>query len=165
MQSVTLGRITVLDCVSCDGLWLDAETFERICVDREAQSAILHGAAPSAPAIESRVSYRPCVRCGTLMNRVNFAQLSGTIVDVCKGHGTFLDRGELQALVGFIQAGGLERARQRHIEDLREQQRRLKEQQSPLGGGAHREYGAGSLGLDAGLNLGFDTLISLFIER
>ena len=63
------------------------------------------------------------------MNRVNFGRLSGTIVDVCRGHGTFLDSGELKAIVSFIDAGGLDRMREREIEDLKEEQRRLQELQ------------------------------------
>ena len=59
------------------------------------------------------------------MNRVNFGRLSGTIVDVCRGHGTFLDAGELHAIVTFIHGGGLERTRQQEVEALKEQQRRL----------------------------------------
>ena len=39
-----------------------------------------------------------------MMNRVNFGRLSGTIVDVCKGHGTFLDPGELHRIVEFIRS-------------------------------------------------------------
>jgi Zn-finger nucleic acid-binding protein len=161
MQSVAAGMVTLLDCVSCDGLWVDAETFERICADREAQAAVLHSGPVSKPAIEARVSYRPCVRCGAMMNRVNFARLSGTIVDVCKGHGTFLDRGELQAIVSFIQGGGLERARQRQIEDLREQERRLKHQEARLANTRYKGSSVDGLYLDAGVSLGFDSLISL----
>jgi Zn-finger nucleic acid-binding protein len=127
---VSVGDVGILECTECDGLWLDAAAFERICADREAQAAVIHGGEGRTPGIEKRVSYRPCVRCGTMMNRVNFARLSGTIVDVCKGHGTFLDAGELQAIVGFIQGGGLDRARQRQIEDLKEQERRLKDQEA-----------------------------------
>jgi Zn-finger nucleic acid-binding protein len=168
MQSVTLGAVTLLECVSCDGLWVQAEAFERICANREAQSAVLHRSAVSAPALEKRVSYRPCVRCGTMMNRINFARLSGTIVDVCKGHGTFLDQGELEAVVAFIQAGGLDRARQRQIEDLKEQERRLRDQQARLAATGSGST-ADSLYLDAGMGIGeslfaFDTLISLFRE-
>ena len=61
------------------------------------------------------------------MNRMNFGRLSGTIVDVCRGHGTFLDRGELHQVVDFILRGGLDRARQAEREDLAEERRRLKE--------------------------------------
>jgi hypothetical protein len=59
------------------------------------------------------------------MNRMNFGRLSGTIVDVCRGHGTFLDRGELHQVVQFILEGGLERARQAEREQLIEEQHRL----------------------------------------
>lgn len=161
MQSIAVGTLTLLDCASCDGLWVGAEAFERICAEREAQAAVLHSGPASLPAIETRVSYRPCVRCGTMMNRVNFARLSGTIVDVCKGHGTFLDRGELQAIVSFIQSGGLERARQRQIEDLREQERRLKHQEARLANTRYQGSVANGPYLDAGFSLGFDSLISL----
>lgn len=160
MHGVTVGAVTLMECVSCDGFWVDAEAFERICADREAQAAVLHGDRVRGASIENRVSYRPCVRCGTLMHRVNFARLSGTIVDVCKGHGTFLDRGELQAIVTFIQAGGLDRARRRQIEDLREQEQRLKDQERRLA--ATRGSAADGPYFDAGFGVGFDTLISMF---
>ncbi len=75
------------------------------------------------------VKYRPCLRCGTMMNRVNFGKLSGAVIDVCRGHGTFLDAGELHQIVAFIQGGGLDRARARSIEDLKEEERRLKDLQ------------------------------------
>jgi hypothetical protein len=65
-----------------------------------------------------------------MMNRVNFGRTSGAIVDVCRGHGTFLDSGELHAVVTFIQGGGLTRMRERQIEDLREERRRLADQQA-----------------------------------
>src|SRR5262249_50092296 len=67
------------------------------------------------------IHYRKCVACGKLMNRINFGRVSGTVVDVCKGHGTFLDAGELHLIVSFIQQGGLDRARQRQIDELQEQ--------------------------------------------
>ena len=71
------------------------------------------------------------------MNRVNFGRVSGTVVDVCKGHGTLLDSGELNQIVAFIRAGGLERARQRQIEDLKEEERRLRQLQA----GRHADAG------------------------
>ena len=71
------------------------------------------------------VSYRPCATCGKMMNRVNFGHLSGTVIDVCRGHGTFLDAGELHAIVTFINEGGLDRARQREKDDLEEERHRL----------------------------------------
>jgi Zn-finger nucleic acid-binding protein len=60
------------------------------------------------------------------MNRINFSRVSGTVIDVCKGHGVFLDAGELHQIVLFLQSGGLDRARQQQIEDLKEEQERLR---------------------------------------
>ncbi len=129
MTEVSLGETQLLDCQKCDGLWIAAESFERLCSSREAQAALLHHVTAESRLMEREVRYRPCLQCGTMMNRVNFAKVSGTVVDVCKNHGTFLDRGELQAIVQFIQGGGLERSRQRQIEDLKEQEQRVKDMQ------------------------------------
>ena len=132
MHWVKVGSTDLLECPACDGTWLEAAAFERVCADREGQAAVLQH-APSAPALApvsqklTDVHYRPCPRCGKLMNRVNFGRLSGTVVDVCRGHGTFLDRGELHQVVQFILDGGLDRARQRERDDLVEQQRRLQD--------------------------------------
>jgi Zn-finger nucleic acid-binding protein len=118
--------VAMLECGACDGVWLDQSAFEQVCTNSEARAAILQGVAvPLRPATEPHVKYRPCVRCGKMMNRVNFAKLSGTIVDVCRGHGTFLDAGELQALVAFIHDGGLDRMRQHDIQQLQGENRRL----------------------------------------
>ena len=62
-----------------------------------------------------------------MMNRQNFGRLSGTIVDICSGHGIFLDRGELHQVVKFILEGGFSRMRQAELERLKEEQRRLRE--------------------------------------
>jgi Zn-finger nucleic acid-binding protein len=126
MARVIIGDLTLLECGSCDGVWVEAAEFERICANREAQAAVLHrwnAHTPMAPA--ARVRYRPCIRCGKMMNRVNFGRMSGTVVDVCRGHGTFLDAGELHAIVTFIRDGGLDRARQREKDDLEEERHRL----------------------------------------
>lgn len=123
---VRLGTASLLECADCDGVWVDAADFERICADREARAAVLHRWTGHGPPPSGPVRYRPCLRCGKLMNRVNFGRLSGTVVDVCRGHGTFLDVGELHAIVTFIGEGGLDRAREREVEELHEEQRRLK---------------------------------------
>jgi Zn-finger nucleic acid-binding protein len=134
MQEIEVGSVALLECGKCSGMWVDAETFERICADRESQAAVLHQwpAAPAAVRATS-VRYRPCLACGKMMNRLNFGRLSGTVVDVCKGHGTFLDAGELHQIVRFIQGGGLDRSRQRQIEELKEEEQRLRAAQQAQG--------------------------------
>lgn len=151
---VELGTTSFLECATCDGVWIDAEMFEALCASSESQAAVLHRLAARTPVpADARVKYRPCLRCGKMMNRVNFSRLSGTIVDACRGHGTFLDAGELHAVLAFIRAGGLERARERQIEDLRDEQRRLRAQQAaemrhPRGGDTGGPTNAISWGAD-----------------
>lgn len=139
MHEVEIGATGLLECERCRGTWIDATTFERLCKDGEAQAAVLHRwPASERRAMETTVRYRPCVTCRTMMNRLNFGKISGAVVDVCKGHGTFLDAGELHQIMSFIQGGGLERARERQLEDLHEEERALRSRQSaainqPLG--------------------------------
>src|SRR3954447_8315243 len=126
LSTVDAAGSQILECRTCDGMWLDSSQFERICTNSESRAAVL--ARPPAgrvTATDRRIRYRPCVRCGKMMNRVNFAKLSGTIIDVCRGHGTFLDSGELHAVVTFIHGGGLERVREHELENLKDAQRQL----------------------------------------
>ena len=46
--------------------------------------------------LTEKIRYIPCPICHELMNRVNFANFSGVIVDVCREHGTWFDRDELR---------------------------------------------------------------------
>ncbi len=126
MESIGLGpnkTVKVHECPKCEGLWVDVATFEAICTDREEQAIVLGGASPPPARVEltlEEVRYLHCPECHTLMNRVNFAGRSGVIVDTCRGHGTWFDRNELQNIVEFIRTGGLEAARERDREQIKE---------------------------------------------
>jgi Zn-finger nucleic acid-binding protein len=125
MPLLRVGTTELFECTACDGLWVDAATFERLCASSDEQAAVLHQFSNAGAVKPAPVRYRKCARCRQLMNRVNFGRLSGVIVDACRGHGTYLDAGELHRIVTFIQSGGLARARARQIEELKEQERRL----------------------------------------
>jgi hypothetical protein len=58
------------------------------------------------------------------MHRVNYGKCSGTVLDVCRDHGTWFDPTELEQIVEFIKAGGLDRARERERAELAAQRRR-----------------------------------------
>jgi Zn-finger nucleic acid-binding protein len=149
MQDVQVGDTAMLECTRCHAVWVDAVTFEHICANGESQAAVLHQwTGTPASAKSASVSYRKCVACGKMMNRINYGRLSGTIVDVCKGHGTFLDAGELHAIVRFIQGGGLDRARQRQIEDLKDQEQQLRQAQMLRDHGSDSVKSEPTLGLD-----------------
>ena len=121
-----VGDLETRACLACGGLWLDRAVFEQLGANRERQGAVL-GALPAPPlppvAALEPVQYRPCPACGQRMNRVNYARRSGVVLDVCKAHGLWFDRDELRRLLGFIAGGGLDRAREREIEDLKEAKR------------------------------------------
>ena len=121
-----VGDLETRACLACGGLWLDRAVFEQLGANRERQGSVL-GALPAAPlppvAALEPVQYRPCPACGQRMNRVNYARRSGVVLDVCKAHGLWFDRDELRRLLGFIAGGGLDRARERELEDLKEAKR------------------------------------------
>jgi Zn-finger nucleic acid-binding protein len=128
LRTTLIGDMELLECPECEGLWADSEALARIQNDRERQAAVLGsaGALPLAGGVtELKVRYIPCPVCNQLMNRINFARCSNVIVDVCRSHGTWLDKDELRHIVEFIRAGGLERSRQKEISELEEQRRQV----------------------------------------
>lgn len=112
---------------------MDKASFQAICEEREEQEAVLGMASPASTSPEFKAAanprmYIPCPQCGDLMNRVNFAGCSGVVIDWCKDHGTWFDHQELRQIVAFIQSGGLKKSREREIEKLQDETRRLKDQ-------------------------------------
>ncbi len=133
LGAAEVGALSFRECGRCGGVWVEAAAFERMCSDREQQAAV--AGVKVAKSVEANggagkvVRYVPCPECGQLMNRTNFARCSGVVVDVCKAHGTWFDRDELQRIVEFIRAGGMSAARAREIEQLAEERRRLRQEQ------------------------------------
>ncbi len=127
LGAVMLGGISALECQTCDGLWVKTETFNAICADREKQAAVIGIDSPAQHEIDTPVAdaarYLPCVACGEMMNRMNFANRSGIIIDICKPHGAWFDRDELRRIVEFIRNGGLDTARAIEIQKLESEKR------------------------------------------
>jgi len=102
---------------------VDPETFERICTETDEQTFVMKEVLPApphegAPAPSGKPLYCACPVCGRLMNRQNFAHVSGVIVSACKGHGVWFDHDSLHRIVAFIKSGGLIRAREAEKLDL-----------------------------------------------
>ena len=121
------------ECPSCVGVFIDAKAIERMLADRQqARAEAVVGVYRSTPRYHdtpgapNRKLYINCPQCGTIMNRKQFARGSNVIVDVCKGHGTWFDAGELPVVVEFVRNGGLERAERAEIEKMKEDARRAK---------------------------------------
>jgi Zn-finger nucleic acid-binding protein len=135
MASVTIGAEAMRECERCGGLWLEVAAFEKICANKEEQSAVLGGASPvpqhhlELNSDPNKIRYVPCPQCGQLMNRINFARCSNVIVDVCKGHGTWFDRDELREIVEFVRGGGLDVSRQKERHELEFKREQLRAEQ------------------------------------
>jgi Zn-finger nucleic acid-binding protein len=133
MRIVSIGNSKVLECAKCLGLWLDTQSFEKLCADKEQQSAVLGNASLADRSIQqTKVNYVPCPECSQLMNRANFARCSGVIIDLCKQHGIWFDRNELSRIVEFIRSGGLEKSRAKEKNALEEERRKLQQEQLAL---------------------------------
>ena len=132
LEDVMLGQTHLLECPKCEGIWVGGDTLQQVCNDREKQAAVLGMATHLPPPGQGdfeQFHYVPCPVCHQLMNRVNFANCSHVIVDVCKAHGTWFDRDELRKVIEFIRAGGMEKSREREIAELERQRSLLKNAQ------------------------------------
>lgn len=154
MQAIVIGQTNLRECPNCEGIWADTESLQRICADREQQSAVL-GVAQSLPTVETNlernIRYVPCPVCQTLMNRVAFAHCSRVVVDVCRAHGTWFDKDELRRIVEFIRAGGFEQARADQILELERKGQQLRAAQ--LAGAPMPETGQSNYYGERGIGL------------
>jgi Zn-finger nucleic acid-binding protein len=125
-----IGEATFRECEKCGGLWANVQTFEMVCADNERQSTVLGflGENKRLTGEPVKISYVPCPDCGQLMNRNNFARSSGIIIDLCKQHGVWFDAEELPKIIEFIRKGGMEHARQRELNEIKEQRALLNNQ-------------------------------------
>lgn len=131
LESLRIEVTSFRECMSCGGLWTSAETFESLCRDKEEQSAVLTFIRKQSFDVrpEAAVSYVPCPDCKQLMNRSNFAQSSGVIIDLCRQHGVWFDADELPKIIDFIDKGGLERAREKQKIAFEDERAKIREEQ------------------------------------
>ncbi len=96
-----LGGIDVGECVTCLGVWLTPRVFNDLWMDLAAQRRLLaalpaqdRGLPPDQPCA--------CPRCGGAMARRELGRDSGVIVNTCKRHGIWFDRGELSHALRYL---------------------------------------------------------------
>ncbi|MGD9628719.1 MAG: zf-TFIIB domain-containing protein [Pyrinomonadaceae bacterium] len=163
LQSLKIDSVQIRECERCGGFWSAADAFENLCADREKQASVLGFAGsyrhedPDPPTI----SYVPCPDCGQLMNRSNFARVSGIIVDMCKQHGVWFDAGELPKIIDFIDKGGLDRAREKEKISIADERSRLRDEQRRLEMMARR---SGNVRFDEEKATGLSGLLKLFFD-
>ncbi len=132
------GAVGYAECPRCSGLFLRREAFEAVTKDADTRAKVRLAEPPAATATPSpaapakgasgvlpAVRYRACPACAKLMNRSNYGGGSGIVLDACRDHGLWFDRGELAAIVEFLEKGGWDRIRAREKEKLAEEVRNL----------------------------------------
>lgn len=131
LRSRMVGPTALVECGSCGGLWLTSGELERICEKADVESLVrqyLGEHSPTAPTLATGgPAYLPCPTCGDLMARKNFGIRSGVLIDVCRGHGVWLDHRELERILDFVRAGGLARAREIEVERQKDEAEHARE--------------------------------------
>ncbi len=119
LHRVAVGDHRIEECLGCGGVLVDPDTLESLTRVTELEAGARVVRDEPVELTPTVVRYRGCPACGALMNRQNFGQRSGVIVDVCKLHGVWFDAEELTCVLAFVARGGLARQREREREEAR----------------------------------------------
>lgn len=122
MRQVKIGDFSVVKCSQCGGFFVPEETFDLMQVRSERVIFPISGAAHGEAQAEPVVRYLRCPVCRQIMNRTNFAKISGVIIDICHGHGIWFDPGEMEKIIDFIARGGLQKAKAADIDRLKDEE-------------------------------------------
>lgn len=156
MRGRTFGDFSVVQCSQCSGLFVPHETFEMM---QESRDRIVFPARPvERGQVEAGacVSYVRCPICRNIMNRTNFARISGVIIDTCRGHGIWFDSGELERIMEFVSRGGLAKAKDVDIQRQKDEEQLMRlrnvqvtqERISPYAAGGFGDYNEVRAGID-----------------
>ncbi len=113
LDSIDIGknnRFIIEKCKRCYGLFFDLHELEKLLEESGTESYwVDHHKLHSLlqhPLHKDQVVYRRCPVCSKLMQRKNYMDRSGVIMDVCAEHGIWLDAGELKQIQDWIKLGG-----------------------------------------------------------
>jgi len=120
-QATLVGRriadFSIMGCDGCGGMFVSHQTFEMM-QDASDRVILTTGRAEQGRMmLEKKITYARCPVCRTIMNRKNFAGISGVVVDICGYHGIWFDSGEMDKIMDFVAHGGLQKARVREAEE------------------------------------------------
>jgi len=91
-------------CSRCGGGFCSRSTLMALLQKVEISPPAGADARPSSRAA-GPARYLVCPVCSELMLRRNFGDTSGVVVDVCRRHGVWFDRGELGQILQFCATG------------------------------------------------------------
>lgn len=126
-----IGDFSVIACAKCAGLFVPHETFEMM---QERRDHVIFSVDPIPRGeiqVEDTVKYVRCPVCRNMMNRTNFARISGVIIDTCRGHGIWFDAGELEKLMDFVARGGLGKAKAAELERIKDEEKLIAIRNAP----------------------------------
>jgi Zn-finger nucleic acid-binding protein len=112
MKITMAGEIELDECPKCRGLWVDLAE-EKTALKMEPATFTVDELRRLRKVYRplgrvEKVKYHRCPRCGKFMWRKNYMYHSGIVVDKCREHGTFFDKGELEKAIEFVKKGGAE---------------------------------------------------------
>jgi Zn-finger nucleic acid-binding protein len=143
MQGLKVGDFSLIGCKKCGGTFVPHEVFEMM--QERSDRVIFPTDFPRRGELEpeAMVRYVRCPVCKNMMNRTNFARISGVILDTCRGHGIWFDPGEMQKIMDFIAHGGLVKAKEVDLQRLKDEEQIMKIKSAPTarGGGAESNWG------------------------
>ena len=111
IQLNTTPSLTIERCQSCFGLFFDQGEIEILLENSvnqtsEINTQLMDNINQERYQGKAHFSYIKCPVCQQLMDRINFGQRSGVVVDKCHQHGIWLDSGEITHLMEWTKAGG-----------------------------------------------------------
>lgn len=146
MRGKSVGDFSVIECPDCAGVFVPHETFEMMQERRDGAIFATQRIRRTTVEPEKQIQYVRCPVCRNMMNRENFARISGVIIDTCRDHGIWFDPGEIEKIMDFIARGGLQKAKAVEVERMKDEEKlmRLRNvQTSQQQGGGFAMYGGG----------------------
>ena len=132
LRSRSVGQTSFVECGGCAGLWLEQKDLDALCENADSEGLVASAISERVPTrpvdLASGPAYIPCPTCKSLMTRRNFGRSSGVLIDLCRGHGVWLDHRELERILEFVRKGGLLEARRREVDRLKGEAERAKAQ-------------------------------------
>jgi Zn-finger nucleic acid-binding protein len=130
MEIVLVEGAEIDVCPKCEGIWVDRMEEKAVLEMKPAVFTVddlrnLRNIYTS-PYKREDIKYYKCPRCMKYMWRKNYMHHSGIVVDKCRDHGIFFDKGELEKAIEFIKAGGVE------YEKLKISEKGIRETQAKL---------------------------------
>ena len=115
------GKFFIERCDECMGIFFDPGELEALLQKKVANVFAIDYKRLEALKVDlyknrSAVQYRKCPVCRQIMQRLNYKEYSGIIVDRCRNHGIWLDGGELKNLMLWKKAGGELLAQNKSVE-------------------------------------------------